>query len=207
MKKQGVDWEKLLRERRRYHVSWPEYLMILQMVLARKCVIESVRDQMVEVASDVRNHAAERILGRNADLSVRLSRQIIQLDAIKYSKFTSHRVMFERTYRRLKLDEEFSSLREIIDMTDSSLHNLSDYKNMRSDSLLNIVLLIVSVASTSEVLFQDPSLPFMHYFGHGESSLLAAWLIRVVGIAMVFAFLLLVVNSVKKLWYLFIKKK
>lgn len=207
VKKQGVDWEKHLRERRRYHVSWPEYLMILQMVLARKCVIESVRDQMVEVASDVRNHAAERILGRNADLSVRLSRQIIQLDAIKYSKFTSHRVMFERTSRRLKLDEEFSSLREIIDMTDSSLHNLSDYKNMRSDSLLNIVLLIVSVASTSEVLFQDPSLPFMHYFGHGESSLLAAWLIRVVGIAMVFAFLLLVVNSVKKLWYLFIKKK
>lgn len=207
VRKQGVNWEKHLRQRRRYHVSWPEYLMILQMVLARKCVIENVRDQMVEVASDVKKHAAERILGRNADLSVKLSRQLIQLDVIKYSRFTSHRVMFERTSRRLKLDEEFEALREIIELTDNSLHNLSDYKNMRSDSLLNIVLLIVSVASTSEVLFQNPSLPFMQYFRYGECSAFASWLIMVVGVSMVFAFLLLIVNSIKKIWYLFIKKK
>lgn len=207
VRKQGVDWEKHLRQRRKYHVSWPEYLMILQMVLARKCVIENVRDQMVEVAADVKNHVAERLLGRNADLSIRLSRQLIQLDAIKYSRFTSHRVMFERTSGRLKLEEEFDSLREIIELTDNSLHNLSDYKNMRSDSLLNIVLLIVSVASTSEVLFQNPSMPFLQYFRYGESGVFASWLIMLVGVSMVFAFLLLVVNSIKKLWYLFIKKK
>lgn len=115
--------------------------------------------------------------------------------------------MFERTSRRLKLDEEFEALREIIELTDNSLHNLSDYKNMRSDSLLNIVLLIVSVASTSEVLFQNPSLPFMQYFRYGECSAFASWLIMVVGVSMVFAFLLLIVNSIKKIWYLFIKKK
>lgn len=206
VKKQGVNWEEHLLARAQYHVSWPEYLMILQMVLAKKHVIGFAKDQMIDVALTARSHSAEELIGKNADLGMRLSRQVIQLDMVKYSKFPSHQVMFDRTSKRLRLEEDLNSLREIIDMVDSSLHNLSDYKAMKSDFLLNMILVVVSVASTFELLFQNSELPFLTYFNI-DSSGLAAWLVAVVAAVTIFALLLVMKSGLKKVWNLFIKKK
>lgn len=206
VKRQGVNWEEHLLARAQYHVSWPEYLMILQMVLAKKHVIGFAKDQMIDVALTARNHSAEELIGKNADLGMRLSRQVIQLDMVKYSKFASHQVMFDRTSKRLRLEEDLNNLREIIDMVDSSLHNLSDYKAMKSDFLLNMILLVVSVASTFELLFQNSELPFLTYFNI-DSSGLAAWIVTVVAAVTIFALLLVLKSAFKKIWTLFIKKK
>lgn len=206
VKKQGVNWEEHLLARAQYHVSWPEYLMILQMVLAKKHVIGFAKDQMIDVTLTAKNHSAEELIGKNAELGMRLSRQVIQLDVVKYSKFSSHQVMFDRTSKRLRLEEDLNDLREIIDMIDNSLHNLSDYKAMKSDFLLNMILLVVSVASTFELLFQDSELPFLTYFNI-DSDGLAAWLVAVVAVVTIFALLLVMKNSLKKVWYLFIKSK
>ena len=206
VKKQGVNWEEHLVARAQYHVSWPEYLMILQMVLAKKHVIGFAKDQMIDVALTARSHSAEELIGKNADLGMRLSRQVIQLDMVKYSKFSSHQVMFDRTSRRLRLEEDLNALREIIDMVDSSLHNLSDYKAMKSDFLLNMILVVVSVASTFELLFQNSELPFLTYFDV-DSAGLAAWLVAVVAAVTIFALLLVMKDGLKKLWNIFIKRK
>lgn len=206
VKKQGVNWEEHLVARAQYHVSWPEYLMILQMVLAKKHVIGFAKDQMIDVALTARSHSAEELIGKNADLGMRLSRQVIQLDMVKYSKFSSHQVMFDRTSRRLRLEEDLNALREIIDMVDNSLHNLSDYKAMKSDFLLNMILVVVSVASTFELLFQNSELPFLTYFDI-DSKGLAAWLVAVVAAVTMFALLLVMKSSIKKVWNLFLKRK
>lgn len=206
VKKQGVNWEEHLVARAQYHVSWPEYLMILQMVLAKKHVIGFAKDQMIDVALTARSHSAEELIGKNADLGMRLSRQVIQLDMVKYSKFSSHQVMFDRTSRRLRLEEDLDALREIIDMVDNSLHNLSDYKSMKSDFLLNMILVVVSVASTFELLFQNSELPFLTYF-NVDSKGLAAWLVAVVAAVTMFALLLVMKSSIKKVWNLFVKSK
>ena len=206
VRKQGVNWEAHLLTRAQYHVSWPEYLMILQMVLAKKHVIGFAKDQMIDVALTARSHSAEELIGKNADLGMRLSRQVIQLDMVKYSKFPSHQVMFDRTSKRLRLEEDLNSLREIIDMVDSSLHNLSDYKAMKSDFLLNMILVVVSVASTFELLFQNSELPFLTYF-NVDSRGLAAWLVAVVAAVTIFALLLVMKSGLKKVWNIFIKKK
>lgn len=206
VKKQGVNWEEHLLARAQYHVSWPEYLMILQMVLAKKHVIGFAKDQMIDVALTARSHSAEELIGKNADLGMRLSRQVIQLDMVKYSKFSSHQVMFDRTSKRLRLEEDLNNLREIIDMVDSSLHNLSDYKAMKSDFLLNMILVVVSVASTFELLFQNSELPFLTYFNI-DSSGLAAWLVAVVAAVTIFALLLVLKSALKKVSNLFIKGK
>lgn len=202
--KQGVDWEKHLKERARYHVSWPEYLMILQMVLAKKYVIGFAKDQMIDVALDARDKEAEELIAKNADLGMRLSRQIIQLDMVKYSKFASHKVMFDRTTRRMALDDDLAKLKEVTDMVDNSLRNLSDYKAMRSDFLLNMILVIVSVASTFELLFQNAEMPFLTYFNISSDGM-AAWLVLVVATVTIFALLLIVKNSVRKIWNMFIR--
>ena len=204
--KQGVDWQKHLQERARYHVSWPEYLMILQMVLAKKYVIGFAKDQMIDVALEARDKEAEELIAKNADLGMRLSRQIIQLDVVKYSKFASHKVMFDRTTRRMALDDELAKLKEVTDMVDNSLSNLSDYKAMKSDFLLNIILVIVSVASTFELLFQNAEMPFLSYFNIPSSGL-AAWLMLVVATVTIFALLLVVKSSMRKIWNMFIKYK
>lgn len=204
--KQGVDWQKHLQERARYHVSWPEYLMILQMVLAKKYVIGFAKDQMIDVALEARDKEAEELIAKNADLGMRLSRQIIQLDMVKYSKFASHKVMFDRTTRRMALDDELAKLREVTDMVDNSLRNLSDYKAMKSDFLLNIILVIVSVASTFELLFQNAEMPFLTYFNISSSGM-AAWLVLIVATVTIFAILLVLKSSVRKIWNMFFKYK
>ena len=206
VQKQGVDWAKHLQDRARYHVSWPEYLMILQMVLAKKYVIGFAKDQLIDVALQARDKSAEELIGKNADLGMRLSRQIIQLDVVKYSKFASHLVMFDRTRRRLHLDEDMEKLKEVTDIVDNSLHNLSNYKAMKSDFLLNIILVIVSVASTFELLFQYAEMPFLSYFDIPSDGL-SAWLVLIIATVTIFAILLVLKSSVKKIWNMFVNYK
>ena len=135
--------------------------MILQMVLAKKHIIGIAKDQLIEVAMTANNKSSEELIGQNAEVGIRLSRMILQLDVVKYSKFTSHVVMFDRTTERLNLEKDMEQFNNISGMVDSSLHNLSDYKAMKSDFLLNVILAFISCASTFELLFQNSEMPFV----------------------------------------------
>ena len=84
-------------------------------------------------------------------------------------------------------------------MVDDSLQNLSDFKSMKSEFFLNIILALISVASTFELLFQNSEMPFLSYFEIPNEGL-AAWLVAVVASVTVFALLLVLKNSVVKLW-------
>ena len=196
---EGVNWVEHLKERAHYHVSWPEYLMILQMILAKKYVIDLASNTLVLSTLDVEKKSSEDLIGQNAALSMRLTRMVTQLDVVKYSKFPSHKVMFDRTTARLGLNEDYERLSALMDSVDSSLHNLSDYKSMRSEFLLNIILAIISVASTFELFFQNSEMPFLEYFGL-ESSKLAAIVVAVVACVTIFALLLVVSNSLRSIW-------
>lgn len=204
VQKQGVDWSEHLKERAKYHVSWPEYLLLLQMVLVKKHILSLAKGQLIRVATTAKQKSSEKLIEQNAELGMRLSRMILQLDVVKYSKFASHTVMFDRTTRRLRLEEDMENLRQVIDLVDSSLHNLSDYKSMRSDFVLNIVLAIISCASTFELLFQNSEMPFLTYFNI-DSSRFSAWLVAIVAGVTIFAILLVFKSFIKKLWDLFVK--
>ena len=177
---EGVNWVEHLKERAHYHVSWPEYLLILQMILAKKYVIGLATDT-------------------NAALSMRLTRMVTQLDVVKYSKFPSHKVMFDRTTARLGLGDDYERLAALMENVDNSLHNLSDYKSMRSEFLLNIILAIISVASTFELFFQEDEMPFLTYFGFESNRLSAIVLAAVAGVT-IFALLLVLTNSIRSIW-------
>ena len=167
------------------------------MVLAKKYILGHARDQLVSSTLAAKDSSSKELIGRNAELSLRLTRKMLELDVLKYSKFPSHKVMFDRTARRFALEEDESSLRQLMDVVDSSLHNISDYKSIKSEFLLNVILGIISVASTFELLFQDSSMPFLAYFGL-QSSRLAAVLIAVVASVTIFALLLVIVKSLNE---------
>lgn len=196
---EGVNWVEHLKERAHYHVSWPEYLLILQMILAKKYVIGLATDTVVLSSLELENKSSQEIIGQNAELTMRLSRMVTQLDVVKYSKFPSHKVMFDRTTERLHLNDDYERLNQLMDSTDNSLHNLSDYKSMKSDFFLNIILAIISVASTFELFFQNSEMPFLTYFGL-ESSRLAAVVVAVVAGVTIFALLLVITNSVRSVF-------
>jgi hypothetical protein len=82
---------------------------------------------------------------------------------------------------------------------DSSLHNLSDYKSMRSEFLLNVILAIISVASTFELFFQEDEMPFLTYFGF-ESNRLSAIVVAIIAAVTIFALLLVITNAIKSIW-------
>ena len=201
----GVDWEDHLKERARYHVSWPEYLMILQMVLAKKYIVNTVKEQLINVSMSTSNNTHEELIGENALMSMRLNRKLLQLDMVQYSKFASHLVMSGRTTRRLGLNEDMEQLKSVIEMVDNSLQNLSNFKAMKSDFFLNIVLAIISIASTFELFFQDSSMPFLHHILGIDTKGIAAYLVAVVAALTFFALLIVIKNSIKKFWYVFIK--
>ena len=118
VEKKGVNWAEHLKERARYHVSWPEYLLILQMVLAKKYVIGRANDVLIDATLSASSTSSLDLIGQNAKLSMRLSRMVLQLDVVKYSKFASHKVMFDRTTRRLNLDNDLDRLNEMMSMVD-----------------------------------------------------------------------------------------
>lgn len=193
-----VDWAEHLEERADYHVSWPEYLFILEMVLAKKYVIACANDRLVDATLNAGNLSSSELIASNAELGMRLSRMILQLNVVKYSKFMSHKVMFDRTTRRLDIEEDQKKLIKLMDMVDSSLHNISDYKSVKSDFVLNFILAIISVVSTFEILFQDVSLPFVEYIGL-TSNRTAAVMVWFVAALAFFAILLVLVNAIRHL--------
>lgn len=195
---QGVDWSTHLRERRRYHVSWPEYLLILQMVLAKKYIIGFANDQLIHATLSVDDSSSDELIGKNAELSMRLSRLVLQLDVVKYSKFASHVVMFDRTTQRLRLNEDMERLSGMMDMVDNSLHNLSDSRAVKSDFFLNIILAIISCASTFELFFQNSEMPFLSYFGIRNDGFSAVF-VAVVAAITLFALLLVLKNSLRSI--------
>ena len=190
---EGVNWVEHLKERAHYHVSWPEYLLILQMILAKKYVIGLATDTVVLSTLDAEKKSSQDLIGANAALSMRLTRMVTQL------KFPSHKVMFDRTTARLGLGEDYERLSSLMENVDNSLHNLSDYKSMRSEFLLNIILAIISVASTFELFFQEDEMPFLTYFGF-ESNRLSAIVLAAVACVTIFALLLVLTNSIRSIW-------
>ena len=168
------------------------------MILAKKYVIDLASDMVVLSTLDVEKKSSQELIGENSKLSMRLTRMVTQLDVVKYSKYPSHKVMFDRTTARLGLNEDYERLSALMESVDNSLHNVADYKSMKSEFFLNIILAIISVASTFELFFQNSEMPFLTYFGL-ESSRLAAVVVAVVAGVTIFALLLVLTNSARSI--------
>ena len=157
-----TDWVKHLKGMRKvYQVSWQEYLLILQIVLAKKHVVGLAKEKLVALSMTARGSKSLELIRQNAEMGMRLTRMVIQLDLLKYSKFASHKVMFDRTTRRLNLERDTTELKDIMEMADNGLRNLSDYKSVRSDYILTAVLAVLSIVSALGLMFQDLKMPFI----------------------------------------------
>lgn len=202
-----TDWAEHLAERSRYHVSWPEYLLILEMVLAKKYTIAYASNELLEVTlGEQKHYTPQELIAKNSKLSVVLTRLILQLDVVKYSKFVSHKIMFDRTTQRLELEQDIERLQSMMDTIDGSLHNLSEYKSMKQSSVLNIVLGLISAVSLFEILFQPIELPFLDASGYSFSQRVALDVVWFAAFLMMAAVILSVVLVLKEYFIDYIRR-
>lgn len=161
-----TDWEEHLKERSHYHVSWPEYLLILEMVLAKKYTLAFANEVLLNsVLSDESFKNTQKAIEENATLNLNITKLLMSLDAVKYSKFMSHKIMFDRTRKRLNIDEDNDRLIAMMDKIDNSLNNIRDVRSLKQGTLLNIVLAGISVASLFQIIFMDLEIPFLNSLG------------------------------------------
>jgi hypothetical protein len=161
-----TDWAEHLKERRTYHVSWPEYLMLLEMLLAKKHTMNVAKEKLLESIISIHNKSGTtNAIEENAISGLEITKLLVQLNAVSYSKFISHKVMFDRTMIRLEIQkeaEEFSSLR---DMINESLRNISDMRELKESQKINLILSVLSIISMIDIVFQSTELPFLEKFG------------------------------------------
>lgn len=208
----STDWEEHLKERARYHVCWPEYMLILEMVLAKKYTIAAVRDILLRSASSSTVKDARISIEQAALLGLEITHLLLRLDAVYYSKFMSHKIMFDRTIRRLEVEKDEQNLRMLMDKVDTSLSKLCDVKGVQQSATLNIFLAAISVASLLQVVFQDPEIPVFKLLGGGWSRSAGvmlqwlAWFLIVMGVLFVL-YLTVCYDKWKPLGKLFGRKK
>ncbi len=160
-----VNWTKHLSVRNNHHISWPEYMIILQMILAKKYTISLVRELVLDSISASRDKKSvgKDYVKANANLELKAIEILLKLDAVNYSRFMSHKIMFDRTIERLEIERDEEKLKGIMDRVDGSLDYIDKSNNLRKSIMLNVVLTGISIASLFEVILSEPSSPIFEH--------------------------------------------
>lgn len=165
-----TDWQTHLEERAHYHVSWPEYLLIVEMIIAKKQAINSALTHFIQNTIKVSNQKNTRkLIEQNALLTLDISNVLLKLDAVRFSRYVSHKIMYERTEERFGLEKDYSQLLNSINQIDQSLNNVTNIREIRQANLLNVILGIISVASLFSILLTPAEIPFFKDIAADES--------------------------------------
>ena len=105
-----TDWKEHLARRDRYHVSWPEYLVLLEIVLAKKQTINYVLNRYIDNSRRAIRSNVHDMIEQNAQLTVELSGILMRLNSVRYLRYMSHKHMFELTQRNLRVEEDSRQL-------------------------------------------------------------------------------------------------
>lgn len=164
-----TDWQTHLVERAFYHVSWPEYLLIVEMIIAKKQAINSALTHFIQNTIKVSNQKNTRkLIEQNALLTLDISNILLKLDAIRFSRFVSHKIMYERTEERFGLEKDYNQLLGAVSQIDQSLNNVTNIREIRQANVLNIILGIISVASLFSILLTPAEIPFFKEIAAGD---------------------------------------
>lgn len=154
----GVNWKQVMRDRRLYHVSWEEYLLIVQLILAKKYTFNNAIDLLLSLTDDM-SKVTKDMIGDCSKAALAASKKAIALDVIRQMKFPSHKIMYDRAARRLELENDFQRFKDIQEVVTGNLQSLGESHAAKSDSRMNFLLMAISVVSLLELLYQETQWP------------------------------------------------
>lgn len=158
----SVNWKDVMRGRRFYHVSWEEYLLVVQFVLAKKFTFNNTIDRLLQLTEDM-SLIDKMKISECAKSVLATSKKAIELDVIRHMKFPSHKVMYDRTAERLELESDFQRFKDVQEVVSANLQSLADYHSAKADSWINTGVIAISVVSLFELAFQEDAWPFIEY--------------------------------------------
>jgi BMFP domain-containing protein YqiC len=192
-----TDWQSILVERDSYHVSEPEFLLILEMSITQRFLIDSSYNRLLgDTLDESSANAPVRAIEAIAQVNLDTTRLLMKLDAVRYSRFTSHRVMTQKTRESLHINEALTSLESKMQSIDTAMRSISDIKNLRNGNRLNTVLAAIAIASLLQILFMETTIPFLESL-HIESSGISEFLIAVTFFLIVFSVATLAINFMR----------
>lgn len=184
-----TDWKEHLKRRESYQVSWPEFLIVLEIILAKKQTINYVLNKYAftshRVVSSNTGESIRRI-EQNARLCIRMSNILLHLDSIHYLRFMSHKHMYEKTCRNLRVAEDERRMREAMKQIDQALVNIDNFvrvqqseERIRQSELTKNILYFISIASLFGVLLQNEHVPLFSLISRTFGVAAAAVLIAI----------------------------
>ena len=186
-KSAATDWADHLQIRNSYYVSWPEYMLILEMVLAKKYTISAAKDFLLKTTSFSQDsYSIRQSIERNAAIELVITQLLLKLDAVNYSKFISHKIMFDRTLKRLDIETDENKLKEIMAKVENSLSTLSNMRSIKQAERFNIILGGITVASLFQVIMAEVEMPFFSKLGYHWADTVGMF---IVGVCMVLVFI------------------
>ncbi len=163
-----TDWKAHLARRNYYHVCWPEFLTLLEMSLACRQIINYVWDRYSMNYSNNLNSiekSLQSIIKQNAKMGMRMTHMLMELDAVRYLRYVSHKHMVNRLYCTLEIDEQRDKLNQAIKNLDISLNNSNSIVEIEQSNETKNILWFISIASLFGVLMQSEDVPLItHLF-------------------------------------------
>lgn len=156
-----TNWKEHVRRRSRYHVSWPEYLVLLEIVLAKKQTINFVLDKYINNSLNTSNLNIRDSIEKNAQWSVELSHILLELDSMRYLRYMSHKHMFDMVQKNLRVADDERQLQAIMQQVDKSLDNVNNVVELRHADDTKYILFFISIASLFGVLLQSEDVPII----------------------------------------------
>lgn len=150
----ATDWKKHLMRRDRYHVSWPEYLVLVEILLAKKHTINYVLNKYIYNSSRALTAGSYDMVEQNSLLNIRLSKMLLQLDAIRYLRYVSHKHMSALTEERLRIAKDREMLDSTFAQVGTSLNTVNDVAELKEANATKFILFFISVASLFGVLLE-----------------------------------------------------
>ena len=169
-----VDWMEHLKRRDMYHVCWPEYLVLMELILAKKQTINYAITRYVQKSALIsqKNRNTLKMIEANAELSITLSNVILQLDSIRYLRYISHKHMFKLAEGNLNVPNDEQYLNEVIEKIDNSLNNANNSIELQQAQNTNRILMVISLASLFGVVLQNDRVPIISTLFSDKSGLL-----------------------------------
>ena len=194
----STDWQKHLMRRDRYHVSWPEYLVLVEILLAKKHTINYVLNKYIYNSSRALAAGSYDMVEQNSLLNIRLSKILLQLDAIRYLRYVSHKHMSNLTEERLGIAKDRKMLDSTFAQVGTSLNTVNDVAELKEANATKFILFFISVASLFGVLLEgDGTAPVFAMISRDFGEGIAVFLVGLTCFGIVFGLYMLIKLAVR----------
>jgi hypothetical protein len=158
-----TDWQEVLRIKRAVeHVCWPEYLHILDIEIAKLHTINAAFYKLQSAAFETSGNVSRKeLIKQNSLLALQVSRMIVDMDAVNFSRYASHKLMYKKTEERLDAKGETTLLQNALQQFDIALKNIDNMEELQRSRIVRILLAFITIASVFQVVFEDVRVPLI----------------------------------------------